>query len=91
MRPVAFVEGNRMTDLETLDALPLIAILRGLTPEEAPAVGDALVEAGFRVLEAPLNSPRPLDSIRILAERFEGRALVGAGTVLTPGAAAGLS
>ena len=87
MRPVAFVEGNRMTDLETLDALPLIAILRGLTPEEAPAVGDALVEAGFRVLEVPLNSPRPLDSIRILAARFEGRALVGAGTVLTPGAA----
>ena len=76
-----------MTDLETLDALPLIAILRGLTPEEAPAVGDALVEAGFRVLEVPLNSPRPLDSIRILAERFEGRALVGAGTVLTPQAA----
>jgi len=76
-----------MTDLETLDALPLIAILRGLTPDEAPAVGDALVEAGFRVLEVPLNSPRPLDSIRILAARFEGRALVGAGTVLTPGAA----
>jgi len=76
-----------MTDIETLDALPLIAILRGLTPEEAPAVGDALVEAGFRVLEVPLNSPRPLDSIRILAGRFEGRALVGAGTVLTPQAA----
>ena len=73
-----------MTDIETLDALPLIAILRGLTPEGAPAVGDALVEAGFRVLEVPLNSPRPLDSIRILARRFEGRALVGAGTVLTP-------
>jgi 2-dehydro-3-deoxyphosphogalactonate aldolase len=76
-----------MIDIETLDALPLIAILRGLTPEEAPAVGDALVEAGFRVLEVPLNSPRPLDSIRILAGRFEGRALVGAGTVLTPQAA----
>ena len=76
-----------MTDIETLDALPLIAILRGLTPDEAPAVGDALVEAGFRVLEVPLNSPRPLDSIRILAERYEGRALVGAGTVLTPEAA----
>ena len=73
-----------MTDLETLDALPLIAILRGLTPEEAPAVGDALVNAGFNVLEVPLNSPRPLDSIRILAERLDGRALVGAGTVLTP-------
>lgn len=76
-----------MTDIETLDALPLIAILRGLTPEGAPAVGDALVEAGFRVLEVPLNSPRPLDSIRIMARRFEGRALVGAGTVLTPEAA----
>jgi len=76
-----------MTDIETLDALPLIAILRGLTPEEAPAVGDALVEAGFRVLEVPLNSPRPLDSVRALAERFADRALVGAGTVLTPAAA----
>jgi 2-dehydro-3-deoxyphosphogalactonate aldolase len=61
--------------------LPLVAILRGLTPQEAPAVGDALVEAGFRLLEVPLNSPRPLESIALLRQRFP-RALVGAGTVL---------
>ncbi|SCK59764.1 2-dehydro-3-deoxyphosphogalactonate aldolase [Variovorax sp. HW608] len=62
--------------------LPLVAILRGLTPEEAPAVGDAIVESGFRLLEVPLNSPRPLESIALLAGRFP-QALVGAGTVLT--------
>lgn len=61
----------------------LIAILRGLTPEEAPAVGDAIFNAGWRCLEVPLNSPQPLDSIRILSERFGDRALIGAGTVLT--------
>jgi len=62
--------------------LPLVAILRGLTPEEAPAVGDAIIESGFRLLEVPLNSPRPLESIALLARRFP-QALVGAGTVLT--------
>ena len=61
--------------------LPLVAILRGLTPAEAPAVGDVLVEAGFRLLEVPLNSPRPLDSIALLRKRFP-EALIGAGTVL---------
>jgi len=65
-------------------ACPLVAILRGLTPDEAPAIGDALVEAGFTLIEVPLNSPNPLTSIARLAERFAGRALVGAGTVLTP-------
>ncbi len=70
---------------EHLDPLPLIAILRGLTPAEAPAIGDALFDAGFRVLEVPLNSPDPLVSIGALAARYGGRALVGAGTVLTPG------
>ena len=52
---------------EYLEPLPLIAILRGLTPAEAPAVGDALFDAGFRVLEVPLNSPDPLASIAALA------------------------
>jgi 2-dehydro-3-deoxyphosphogalactonate aldolase len=61
--------------------LPLVAILRGLTPEEAAGVGDAIVESGFRLLEVPLNSPRPLDSIALLRHRFPD-ALVGAGTVL---------
>lgn len=64
-----------------LSACPLVAILRGLTPAEAPAIGDVLVEAGFRIIEVPLNSPDPMDSIRILAERFGGQAVIGAGTV----------
>jgi 2-dehydro-3-deoxyphosphogalactonate aldolase len=62
--------------------LPLVAILRGLKPSEAEAIGDVLVEAGFRLLEVPLNSPQPLDSIALLRKRFP-QALVGAGTVLT--------
>lgn len=72
--------------LERLDALPLVAILRGLTPEDAVDVGEALLAAGFTCLEVPLNSPRPLESIRLLREALGDRAVVGAGTVLTPGA-----
>lgn len=65
-----------------LSPLPLIAVLRGITPEEIEGVGAALVDAGFRVLEVPLNSPRAFESIRILAQRWGGQCLVGAGTVL---------
>lgn len=65
-----------------LQQLPLIAILRGLTPAQAPAIGDALVSSGFGLLEVPLNSPRPLDSIALLRSAHP-QALVGAGTVLT--------
>jgi len=61
---------------------PLVAILRGLTPAEAAAVGDAITEAGFSLLEVPLNSPDPLASIQLMRQRFP-QALVGAGTVLT--------
>lgn len=61
--------------------LPLIAILRGLTPAQAPAVGAALTDAGFGLLEVPLNSPQPLESIAQLA-RAHPRSLIGAGTVL---------
>jgi 2-dehydro-3-deoxyphosphogalactonate aldolase len=64
-----------------MNDLPLVAILRGLTPAEAPIIGDALVEIGFRLLEVPLNSPQPLESIALLRARFP-QALVGAGTVL---------
>ncbi|HEY2254133.1 MAG TPA: 2-dehydro-3-deoxy-6-phosphogalactonate aldolase [Variovorax sp.] len=64
-----------------MQKLPLVAILRGLTPAEAPAVGDAVVEAGFGLLEVPLNSPQPLESIALLRQRFP-QVLVGAGTVL---------
>jgi 2-dehydro-3-deoxyphosphogalactonate aldolase len=65
-------------------ALPLIAILRGVEPGEVVAIGDALVEAGFTLIEVPLNSPDPFASIETLARAFGDRALIGAGTVLTP-------
>lgn len=73
--------------VETLDALPLVAILRGLRPDEAVAIGEAIVGAGFVCLEVPLNSPEPLESIRRLRQALDGRALIGAGTVLTAAAA----
>ncbi|RKP51290.1 2-dehydro-3-deoxy-6-phosphogalactonate aldolase [Trinickia fusca] len=66
-------------------ACPLIAILRGITPAEAAAHGVALYEAGFRVLEVPLNSPHPFESIAALRAALAVDAVVGAGTVLRPG------
>lgn len=63
---------------------PLVAILRGVRPEEAEPIGLALVEAGFAVVEVPLNSPEPLSSIERLARTLAGRALVGAGTLRRP-------
>ena len=66
-----------------LAACPLVAILRGLRPEEARPVGAALVDSGWRLIEVPLNSPEPLASIATLAKAFP-QALVGAGTVLQP-------
>ena len=80
--------GNRQTEnyIAEFDAAfrrcSLIAILRGVTPDEVIAIGDALVEAGFTLIEVPLNSPEPLDSIARLAKAFAGRAVIGAGTVL---------
>ncbi len=65
-------------------AMPLVAILRGIEPREAVAVGEALVAAGITILEVPLNSPEPLDSIARLAKALGDRASVGAGTVLEP-------
>ncbi len=64
---------------------PLVAILRGVKPEEVEAIGDALIAADIPVLEVPLNSPDPIESIRRLARRYGDRALVGAGTVINPG------
>jgi 2-dehydro-3-deoxyphosphogalactonate aldolase len=61
----------------------MVAILRGLTPQRAPETGAALVAAGFRLIEVPLNSPQPLDSIKLLAQAHGATCLVGAGTVLT--------
>lgn len=62
---------------------PLIAILRGLTPAEAEAIGAALIEEGITLIEVPLNSPDPLTSIEKLAARFSHQAIIGAGTVLS--------
>ncbi|MGI9436472.1 MAG: 2-dehydro-3-deoxy-6-phosphogalactonate aldolase [Geminicoccaceae bacterium] len=72
-----------MTDLNSaLDAFPLVAILRGLEPAQAVDVGRIMIDAGFRVIEVPLNSPHPLESIGLLADAFGDRAIIGAGTVL---------
>ena len=73
-----------MLDLRAaLKQCPIAAILRGAKPDEIDAIGDALVEAGITVIEVPLNSPQPFESIKKLAERQGHRALIGAGTVLT--------
>ncbi len=66
-----------------LDRCPLVAILRGVKPDEVVAIGEALVEAGISIIEVPMNSPDPLDSIAALANHFGDSALIGAGTVLT--------
>ncbi len=63
---------------------PLVAILRGVKPDEAETIAAAIVEAGFGAIEVPLNSPEPLASIARIARRFGDRALIGAGTVLEP-------
>jgi 2-dehydro-3-deoxyphosphogalactonate aldolase len=66
-----------------LESLPFIAVLRGITPAEIADVAAALVAEGFRILEVPLNSPQPFDSIRALAQAHGDTCLVGAGTVLS--------
>lgn len=72
-----------MSFFRALEACPLIAILRGVRPDEVLAIGKALVDAGFRIIEVPLNSPEPMRSIEILARAFPDL-LIGAGTVMTP-------
>jgi 2-dehydro-3-deoxyphosphogalactonate aldolase len=67
-----------------LDPLPLIAILRGVRPEEAVPIGRAVRDAGFAIVEVPLNSPQPFDSIRLLRDDLGADLLVGAGTVTMP-------
>ncbi len=68
---------------EALAESGVVAIIRGVKPDEVLAVGEALHAAGVRVVETPLNSPRPYESIRLLAEAFKGRLFVGGGTILT--------
>lgn len=76
-----------MNHLHAFDAAfarcPLVAILRGVRPEEVEPIGQALVDEGFSLIEVPLNSPNPLDSIARLTKRLAKRALIGAGTVLS--------
>lgn len=67
-------------------ALPLVAICRGIEPHEAEGIGAALYAAGFRLIEVPMNSPRPLESIAILARSLPPDAVLGAGTVLSTSA-----
>ena len=66
-----------------LDAMPIVAILRGITPDKSIEVADCLFDAGIQIVEVPLNSPKALDSIGLISEKFGKRMLVGAGTVLT--------
>ena len=66
-----------------LDQCPLIAIIRGVTADEAEDIGQAIFDSGMRIIEVPLNSPDPLRSIERLAHRLGDQALVGGGTVLT--------
>ena len=73
-----------MTLADFLTPLPLVAVLRGISPPEVPDVADALTGAGFHVLEVTLNSPDPYDSIRALTARCGATCLVGAGTVIDP-------
>lgn len=74
-----------------LDTLPLVAILRGVRPEEVDAIFDALVAAGFKMIEIPLNSPRPWESIERIAKRCPDDVVIGAGTVLDPEACSRLA
>lgn len=67
---------------DALDQCPLVGILRGIEPGEATAVAGALIEAGIRIIEVPLNSPNPFESIALMAQRFGDAAVIGAGTVL---------
>ena len=72
-----------MTIDQALEQLPIVAIVRGVTPDEVIAIGEALYAQGVRAMEVPLNSPEPLESIRRLAIRFKDQMMVGAGTVLS--------
>ena len=82
VHPEASLLAHRFAQAQRL--LPLVAILRGLQPAEAIAVGKALAEAGFHLIEVPLNSPDPFNSIEQLRRHLPPEVLVGAGTVLQP-------
>ncbi len=69
---------------EQIKTLPIVAILRGVEPDEVLKIGTSLYEAGIRVMEVTMNSNDPLKSIELLSSHFEGKMAVGAGTVLSP-------
>lgn len=69
--------------IDAVAASPVVAIIRGVTPPEAVDIAQAIFDGGLRAIEVPLNSPSPLDSIHRIAQAFDGRMAVGAGTVLT--------
>lgn len=69
--------------LDRLNAMPVVAILRGVRPQEVEGIADAIIAAGVTIIEVPLNSPDPFISISLLAKTCAGRALIGAGTVLS--------
>ena len=73
-----------LTLSDALSRCPLVAILRGVKPSEAVEIGQALVDASFAIIEVPLNSPDPLESISLLVKAFGSKVLVGAGTVTSP-------
>ena len=69
---------------EAMSKMPLVAILRGITPEESPPILLALINAGFLMIEAPLTSPQPFETIRLMRAAAPSDVLIGAGTVTTP-------
>lgn len=71
-----------LTWQSAIQEMPLIAILRGLLPEECIDIGNALLSAGFKIIEVPLNSPQPIETLQLLNQEFSDRAVFGAGTVL---------
>jgi 2-dehydro-3-deoxyphosphogalactonate aldolase len=90
--PAHCVKGKAMSSsdnvarfAQAITAMPIVAIVRGVKPDEVAGIAQAIYDAGIRVIEVPLNSPDPLVSIEKLAAHFGDRAIVGAGTVLTIG------
>lgn len=73
-----------MTLDEAIAVSPVVAIIRGVTPDEAVTIAQAIHDGGIRAIEVPLNSPEPLESIRRIVDAFQGRMAIGAGTVLSP-------
>lgn len=72
-----------ITLTQAMDSLPLVAILRGIKPSEVLEFADVLVQNGFKVIEIPLNSPSPYESIKLLSDKYGNDVVIGAGTVIT--------